>query len=223
MTTSKSNRVAGVEERFLISVNDVQLQLVEPLLNGGEILDKAGFQPARDYVLIQLLLPGARSVGLDESIDLHQEGTQRFRAFKSDRLFRFTINDKGYEWGVAKITEPELRRIAVEDGDGILVLERDVKAIDLAPDDIVELGDTGTERLRVVNLVTVYLNNGVEKKIPSGAYKTEDLIRVLDVEDGYLLNVLDEQGTLDPLQPGQTIQVKAGMKFYSQVPAGGSA
>ena len=223
MTTSKSNRVAGGDEKFLISVNDIQLQLVEPVLIGGQILDKAGFQPARDYVLIQLLLPGALSVGLDEPVDLRQEGAQTFRAFKSDRLFRFTISDKGYEWGIAKITEPELRRIAVVDGDGILVLERDGKAIDLAADDIVELGDTGTERLRVVMLVTVYLNNEVEKKIPSGAYKTEELIRVLGVEDGYLLNVLDEQGKLDPLQPGQTIQVKSGMKFYSQVPAGGSS
>ena len=223
MDASKNNGVTvGGDGKFVINVDDVQLQLAEPVLEGRRILDEAGFRPAEDYVLIQLLLPGTRSVGLDESIDLREKGSEVFRAFKSDRIFRFTIDDRGYEWGVAKITEPELRRIAVVDSNGMLVLERDGKAIELAADDIIELGETGTERLRVVEFVTVYLNN-VEKKIPSGAYKTEELIRVLGVEAGYVLDVLDEQGKLDPLQPGQTTQVKVGMKFFSHVPAGGSA
>ena len=223
MDASKNNGVTvGGDGKFVINVDDVQLQLAEPVLEGRRILDEAGFRPAEDYVLIQLLLPGTRSVGLDESIDLREKGSEVFRAFKSDRIFRFTIDDRGYEWGVAKITEPELRRIAVVDSNGMLVLERDGKAIELAADDIIELGETGTERLRVVEFVTVYLNN-VEKKISSGAYKTEELIRVLGVEAGYVLDVLDEQGKLDPLQPGQTTQVKVGMKFFSHVPAGGSA
>ena len=223
MTVSKNNGMAGDDDgKFLTSVNDVQLQLAEPVLDGGRILAEAGLRPAEDHVLIQLLFPGTRSVGLDESIDLRGEGREVFRAFKSDRIFRFTIDDRGYEWGVAKITEPELRRIAVVAGDRTLVLERDGKAIELAADDIVELGETGTEHLRVVEFVTVTLDNEVEK-IPSGAYKTEELIRVLGVEAGYVLDVLDDQGKLDPLQPGQTTEVKAGMKFFSHVPTGGSA
>ena len=222
--TSKDNGVTVSDNgKFVISVDDVQLQLAEPVLDGERILNEAGFQPAEDYVLIQLLLPGTRSVGLDESVDLRQKGSRAFRAFKSDRIFRFTVDDVGYEWGIAKITEPELRRIAVVDDGRTLVLERGGKAIELAADGIVELGEAGTEHLRVVELVTVTLDNELEKKIPSGAYKTEELIRVLGVEAGYVLDVLDEQGTLVPLQPGQTIQVKAGMKFVSHVPAGGSS
>ena len=54
-------------------------------------------------------------------VDLRGDGNHAFRAFKSDRIFRFTIDDRGYEWGVAKITEPELRRIAAVDGGGTLV------------------------------------------------------------------------------------------------------
>ena len=224
MSASKDNGVTiGDDGKFVISVDDVQLQLAEPVLDGERILDEAGFQSAEDYVLIQLLLPGTRSVGLDESVDLRQKGSRVFRAFKSDRIFLFTVDGVGYEWGVAKITEPELRRIAVVDGDRTLVLERDGKAIELAADGSVELGKTGTEHLCVVELVTVTLDGEVEKKIPSGAYKTEELICVLGVEAGYVLDVLDEQGNLAPLQPGQTIEVKAGMKFVSHVPAGGSS
>ena len=210
-------------QSFPISVNDIQLRLAEPLLDGGRILDEAGCRPAEDHVLIQLLFPGTRSVGLDEPVDVRPKSNQTFRAFKSDRIFRFTIDDRGYEWGVAKITEPELRGLAVLDADANLVLERGGEATDLAADAIVELSNAGTERLLVVRLVTVTLNGEIEKKIPSGAYKTEELIRVLGVEVGYVLDVLDDHGKLDPLRPGQTTEVKAGMKFYSHVPAGGSS
>ena len=225
MDASKENNGVtggGGDGKVVIRVNDREVQLAESVLDGDRILDEAGFRPAEDYVLIQLLLPGTRSVGLDESVEFRADGHEAFQAFKSDRIFRFTVDDRGYEWGVAKITVPELRHIAVVDGDGILVQELDGKAVELAADDIVELGETGTERLRVVELVTVTLDNEVEK-IPSGTYKTEELIRVLGVEAGYVLDVLDEQGKLDPLKPGQTIQVKADMKFFRHVPAGGSS
>ena len=225
MTVSKdSDRASdGPDGKFLISVNDVQLQLDEPVRDGRRILDAARLRPAEDHVLIQLLLPGTRSVGLDEPIDLRGDGDEAFRAFKSDRIFRFTIDDRGYEWGVAKITEPELRRIAVVAGDRTLVLERAGKATELAADDTVELAETGTEHMRIVEFVTVTLNDEIEKKIPSGAYKTEELIRILGVEAGYVLDVLDDQGKLDGLRPGQTTEVKAGMKFFSHVPQGGSS
>ncbi len=213
----------GSDGKIVISVDDVHLEIAGPVLDGGRILDEARLLPAEDYVLIQLLFPGTRSVGLDETVDLRQEGSRAFRTFKSDRIFRFTVDDVGYEWGVAKIPEPELRRIAVVGRDGTLVLARNGKTIELDPGDILELGDTGTERLRVVEVVTVYLNTDIEKKIPRGTYKTEELVHVLGVEAGYVLDVLDEQGNLEPLQPGQTTQVRAGMKFFSHVPAGGSS
>ena len=217
-------RPAERDGKFLTTVNDVEFHFADPVPDGGQILGEAGFLPAGDHVLIQLLRHGTRSVGLDEPVDLRQEGTEAFRAFKSDCVFRFTISDRGYEWGSAKITEPELRRIAGVEDDETLVLERDGvdKVLDAA--DILDLGDFGTEHLRISKrFVTVYLDNDIEKKIPGGTYTTEELIRVLDVEAGYLLNVLDAQGKLVPLQPGQTIPIKDGMKFFTQVPCGGSS
>ena len=139
MDASKENggvTGGGSDGKVVISVNDREVQLAESVLDGERILDEAGFLPAEDYVLIQLLLPGARSVGLDESVEFRADGHEAFRAFKSDRIFRFTVDDRGYEWGIAKITETELRRIAVVDGDRTLLLERDGKALELAADDI---------------------------------------------------------------------------------------
>ena len=210
--------------KFLITVNKIEHEFEDPVPDGGQILGEAGFLPAGDHVLIQLFVHGTRSVGLDEPVDLRRTGSEAFRAFKSDRVFRFTINDRGYEWGEEKITEPELRRIAAVGDDEVLVWERDGKASNLANDDIVEFGDSGTEHLRTgKRFVAVYLDDEAEKRIPSGTYSTEELVRILGVEDGYLLNVLDAQGKLVPLQPGQKVTLKDGMKFFSQVPSGGSS
>lgn len=210
--------------KFLATVNDTKLHFADPVPNGRQILSEAGFLPAGDHVLIQCLLHGTSSVGLDELVDLRQKGTEAFWAFRTDRVFRFTINDRGYEWGAAEITEPELRRIASVGDHEVLVLECDGENRILADGDIIELGDSGTEHLHtVLRFVTVCLNNDVEIEIPRGSYTAEELIRVLGVEDGYLLNVLDAQGRLVPLQPNQTIMIRADMKCFSQVPQGGSS
>ena len=107
-----------------------------------------------------------------------------------------------------------------------------VVGFDIALDGGFELGgrsvgaalEAGTEHLRIgKRLVTVYLDNEVEKRIPSGTYTTEELISVLGVEAGYLLNVLDPQGKLVLLEPKQKTTVREGMNFFSQVPCGGSS
>ena len=207
--------------KLAIRVNKVELQVTRPALDGRQILAAAGFRPPEDHVLIRLLFPGTRSVGLDESVDLSRRRTNEFRAFRSDRIFRFTINGRGYQWGAAEISQRELRTVAVVDPDATLVLERDGDTVPLAADGTLELGDAGTEHLRVVELVTVDLNDDA-KEIRGGCYKTEDLADVLGVEPGYVLDVLVD-GQLKPLEPGQTTEVQDGMKFYSHVPAGGSS
>ena len=211
-------------EEFVISVNAVEAKFADPLPDGGQILGETGFLPAADHVLIQLLRHGTRSIGLDESVDLRQKGTETFRAFKSDRVFRFTIDGRGYEWGAAKVTEPDLRLIVgIADGE-VFVLQREGKDVPLDTGAIVDLGGSGTEHLRTFRrFVMVHLNGDIEKSIPGGTYTTEQLIGVLGVEAGYLLNVKNAEGELIPLEQGQETSVSEGMMFFSQVPCGGSS
>ena len=209
---------------FVISVNDVEVKFADPVPDGGQILGEAGYLPTADHVLIQLFRHGTRSVGLDEPVDLRHKGVEAFKAFKGDCVFRLTIDGRGYEWGTAKITEPELRRIAAVGDDEVLVLLRDGKDLTLAADNIVDLGEAGTEHLRTGKLlITVYLDGDVEKRIPCGTYTTEQLIGVLSVEAGYILNIKNAEGELVPLEPGQKTSIRDGMKFFSQVPCGGSS
>ena len=164
---------------YKATVNGQAIRL-RPEPDAGQILAAAGFNPADQHVLIQLLKHGSQSIGLDETVDLREPGKEVFRAFRSDRVFRLTVDGRGYEWGADEISEEDLREIAHVPDNKILVLERkDEPDSELGPGLIVKLGHKGTEKLHTKRgLITVYLD-GEEKQIPPGTYSTEDLIRVL--------------------------------------------
>jgi hypothetical protein len=206
------------------TVNHRAVDFTDPVPDGRQILLAAGFDPADDHVLIERMRHGTRLVGLDEPVDLRKEGREAFDAFRTDRVFGFTVDGRGYEWGASVLTEPQLRELAALTEDEVLVLERQNEPDrDLGPGDEINLGTPGTEHLRTVKrLVTVFLD-GLEKKIARGTYTTEQLITLLGVTAGYLLNMVDASGQLVTLQPGQHVHIKECMKFYSQVPCGGSS
>ena len=216
-------RDRGPDGRFFTSVNGTTVTFDESTPKGGHILDMAGLKPADDYVLIQLLGHSSRSVGLDETVDLRWAGTEEFRGFKSDRIFCFTLNGHGFEWGVDKIADVEIRRIGRVHPEEVLVLEREGHDVELATDGVLDLGHPGTEHLRTEKrLITVYFENE-SREIPRGTYTTERLKQEFGVQDGYILEYINEEGQLTPLKPGGKLRVKEGMKFFEQVPCGGSS
>ncbi|HLH93954.1 MAG TPA: multiubiquitin domain-containing protein [Xanthobacteraceae bacterium] len=216
-------REVGSDGKFFTTVNDAEVKFTEATPKGEHILGKAGLKPADDFVLIQLLRHSSRSVGLDETVDLRAEGTEVFRAFKSDRIFRFTVNEHGYEWGVEKIPEPEIRTITHTPEDEVLVLDRENGDVELTPTDVLDLGAAGTEHLHTEKrLITVFFE-GKPFEIHRGIYTTEELKQLFGVKAGYELEVINEQGQLMPLKPGAKLRVKEGMKFFEQVPCGGSS
>jgi len=222
--TADTKTALRVRNRFETKVNRQAIGFTDPVPSVRQVLSKAGYDPADECILIARLQHNTRALGLDETIDLRKPGEEEFFAFRSDRNYRFTLEEQGCDWAEAKISEIDLRYIARAGDDRLLVLEReDVADLVLAPGEIVTLSDAGTEHIRVVSrLITVFLNDDA-KKIPRGKYTTEELIAALGVEAGYLLNVVDEHGQLRTLQPGQSLRVKDGMHFFSQVPCGGSA
>lgn len=221
--TRRGTRHPGPDGQFFTTVNGPTVKFADQTPKGERVLDMAGLKPVSEYVLIQLMRHSSRSVGLDETVDLGAEGTEEFRAFNSDRIFRFTLNGHGYEWGVDKILEPELRAIGHVRDDAVLVLERGDDEVELQPADVLDLGNAGTEHLHTEKrLVTVFFENE-PREIPRGIYTTEQLKRLFGVQEGYVLEVINEEGQLTPLKPGAKLRVKDGMKFFEQVPCGGSS
>jgi hypothetical protein len=216
-------RGAGADGHFFTEVNGAIVKFKDPTPTGERILEKAAYAPPGDYVLIQLMRHSSQSVGLDQAVNLAMEGTEVFRAFKSDRVFRFTLNGHGFEWGVAKVTEPELRALGHVPDDEVIVLERDGHDVELKHADVLDLSAPGTEHLRTEKkLVTVYFENE-PRELPRGVYTTEELKRLFGVKDGYILEVVNEEGNLTPLKPGEKTRLKNGLQFFEQVPCGGSS
>jgi len=224
------DEVAGQAERrpdkdgnHLTAVNGTAVKFSDATPHGSRILDKAGLKPVSEYVLIRLMKHSSRSVGLDETVDLRAPGTEMFRAFKSDRIFRFTLNDHGFEWGVGQIPEAELRVIGHVRDEEVLVLEREGQDIELKSGDLLDLTGGGTEHLHVEKrLITVFFENE-PREIRRGIYTTEQLKELFGVQEGYILEVINEEGHLTPLKPGKKLRVKDDMRFFEQVPCGGSS
>ena len=90
----------------------------------------------------------AQSVGLERRINLAKQGSPTtFRLFRSDRVFSFTVNERGYEWGTSKISEDEIRWISAIPDDHELILDSGGDRV-LEDDEIVNLSDRGAERFR---------------------------------------------------------------------------
>lgn len=206
-----------------ILVNGALISIVDPHPTGSEILAEAGFEPVDEHVLIEREKIGSRLISLDQRIEIHGGEVARFYAFRTGEVFTFTVNDHGFQWGKGIIMETEIREIARVAEEDILVLDRgnDEPQIFQASDKV-QLCSTGTEHLRTERrLVKVFIDN-VEKEIPRGFYTTEELISILKVQAGYLLNLATNDG-LELLKPGQRIHVEDGMRFFSQVPGGGAS
>lgn len=220
---AEAARRPGPDGKFFTSVNGTTVLFGDARPKGDRILDKAGFKPAGDFVLIQLMPRGTRSVGLDETVDLTAPGTEAFRAFKSDRIFRFTLNDHGFEWGARKITALELRSVGHVDDGEVILLDRDGHDTEINSGDELDLGAAGTEHLHTEKrLITVFFENN-PREIPRGTYTTEQLKDLFGVQQGYVLEVINEEGNLTELKPGKKLRVKDGMRFFEQVPCGGSS
>lgn len=208
---------------YSTKVNDIVVTIADATPSGRLVLDKAELKPADDYILIQLLGHSSRSIELDETVDLRAPGAEVFRAFKSDRIFRYTLNGHGFDWGAPTINETELRAIGQVRDDEVIVPERDGQETDLKPGDILDLADPGTEHLHSEKrLITVFFENN-PREIKRGVYTTEELMKIFGVQQGYILEVINHEGNLTPLKPGEKLKVKEGMRFFEQVPCGGSS
>jgi hypothetical protein len=205
------------------NLNSREIRIAGPEPTGRQILSDAGFDPADDHYLIQRLPRATRAVSLDELVDLRREGAESFVAFRTDRVYAFTINERSYEWGASTIGEGLLRALAQVADDEILLLQREGEDQELGQGDVLSLSETGTEHLRTVKRLIEVFIDGTPKKIARGVYTTEQLIEILAVAAGYLLNVVSSDGQLVTLQPGKKLRVKPEMKFISQVPGGGSS
>lgn len=209
--------------RGAVVVNGREFQLRDEEPQGDQILAAAGCEPVDEFVLIQRTNPGSRVVSLDEVVEIAPGETPVFHAFRGGDIHLFTVDTHGYQWGEPEITEEAIRDIAQIRPELVLEVEReDERPLLLKPGARLPLTPKGVEHLRTRSRDVEVTIDGEARTIARGEHTTEDLLRLLGVEPGYLLN-LKRPGGLDTLKPGQRITVTEGMEFFSQAPGGASS
>lgn len=117
--------MAGKPKTIELDVNGVRYEIDDDDPSGRDVRAAAGLNPASSFVLIHVRDRGSTSVGLDDKLDLKAGKVEIFRAFESDRIFTFTLDERAFEWGADSISETELREHGDVSEDKDIVLDGD--------------------------------------------------------------------------------------------------
>lgn len=139
--------------QFQLAIEGVAFRPVrvdDPVPTGRQMLQAADLRPAEDYTLSALLPSGDfEDVRLDETFDLRALGAERFIAFRTDRTFKFTIDDRQLEWGKPGISGRVLKALAgvpPETYDVYLEVRGGGQDVLIRDGDLIDLGKPGIER-----------------------------------------------------------------------------
>lgn len=169
-----------------VNINGQTYDLGDLVVSGREILTVSGHAPATEHQLILIRHGRSRLVGCDDKVDLREEQGALFRAFRSDRVWTFTLDEGGQVWGSESLDVGELRRLWNIPGGLELVLERDDDAdVVLTEGGAVNLGGAGVEDIFTrppkpgFVLVSVHTTAGVYP--PEGSIRVRTSTTIADV------------------------------------------
>lgn len=215
---------------FGIQIGDQSMQFMptvvsDPVVTGTQVLAAAGARPASDFLVFQVLRDGALEVVRPEAtVDLRSAGAEKFLVFRSDRSFRFFLDERAFDWGASHISGRTIKRLADVPGETSDVWLDAVGGYDRVIDDkeMVDLAQPGTERFitRPVR-ITIKVNSRsrevdhrllgyweVVKLAYPEAMPSDQIIYSIDYASG------PHQNPNGSLVEGQTVTIKEGMKFY---------
>ncbi len=170
---ARTYRILVSDENLTFSA----VQVADPLPLGRQVLEAAGARPVEEFSLFALLPNGDfEDVRLDEPFDLRGHGAERFTFFRTDRSFKFTIDNRQLDWGKPLITGMVLRRLAnIQPGYALYLEVRGGQDREIGDIDVVDLSQQGIERFITVIRET-----------------TEGLIALPTMDQSYLDNHLIE-------------------------------
>lgn len=159
------------------------IDVPDPVPTGRQILASAGLDHRADYILYAYLDTGDfEDVRLDETFDLRGKAAERFIAFKSDRDFKFSLNDRQLTWGRADMLGSVLYDLADASPDEAVFLEvRGGEDRLIEPDDRVNLDAPGIERFITApkpQTGYVILVNSVEETVPDKHVTFEQVVKL---------------------------------------------
>lgn len=203
-----------------------QATINDPVPTGEQLLATAGLRPAREHLLFQLLPSGAlEEIRPDETVDLRAPGREQFVSFRSDRSFRFHIDDQARDWGRQRISGLHLKQIAQVDPASHDVFHLVVGGRDqlIQDTDTFDLSRAGVERFATAPIqIEVFVNTRphvVNQRVldfwavarlayPDADPSNENIEYTITYDKG------PRENHSGNLTAGQTVQIKGGMEFY---------
>lgn len=204
--------------RFRFVVNQQTYPNPDDRIDGEEILTQSRHDPADQHTLIEIKDRGTVSIGLEEKVDLRSR-VPVFRAFLNDRIYRFAVEGRGYEWGAGAIGETELREIHGIGPDQVFSLDGEDgdTVIDDGAD--IDLTTTGAERLNVVKRRKVEIKVNTKPVQISRGWHTGAEIKAAAIAQGvqikpdFVLDLEGEGGATRVIGDDDRIFIRGGERF----------
>ena len=225
-----ADRKVGHTGPWRIQIGDSELQfrsvvVDDPILTGAQILAAAGLRDRTEYLVYQMLASGLlEEINPEETTDIRAGRVARFVVFKSDRSFRFLVDDRAMDWGASHISGATLRALSGRKEPGLVVWQdlRGQADLLVLDDDLVDLAAPGVERFNLRECAFDIFVNGTPETVhtPRLSYwevvklgfpdaKAQDnMVYTIDYSAG------PHQNTEGALGEGESVRVKNGMKFY---------
>lgn len=193
----------GNDPRFPVFIADEGLNFKkhvfdDPKVLGRQLIEAADGHPVDEHVAIAILPNGDfEDIRLDESYDLRGRGAEKVLVARTDRVFKFKIDDKDLEWPRACISGFVLRKLADLPENYNLWQEipgqQDRK---IADSDVINLDAKGVERF--ISLIdqttegdtlpsfdqTFLVDHGYQFDIVQQGRETGIILKSLDLPEG---------------------------------------
>lgn len=193
----------GNDPRFPVFIADEGLNFKkhvfdDPKVLGRQLIEAADGHPVDEHVAIAILPNGDfEDIRLDESYDLRGRGAEKVLVARTDRVFKFKIDDKDLEWPRACISGFVLRKLADLPENYNLWQEipgqQDRK---IADSDVINLDAKGVERF--ISLIdqttegdtlpsfdqTFLVDHGYQFKVVQEGRETGIILKSLELPEG---------------------------------------
>lgn len=215
---------------FGIQIGDSTLQFVlrvvdDPMVTGSQILAAMGARPPSDFLVFQILRDGAlEEIRPEETVDLRSAEAEKFIVFRSDRSFRFLLDERAMDWGASHISGTTIKRLAGVPAETTEVWLDAAGGNDrvIENKEWVDLAEPGTERFVTRPLQIKVKVNSRDRTIDHRVLTYWELVVLAypeAVASDQIIYSIDyasgpAQNPNGSLVEGQSVSVKEGMKFY---------
>lgn len=213
-----------------IEIADETLRFVpkvvqDPVITGNQVLAVMQLRPASDYLVFQMLRDGAlEEIRPEEGVDLREAGVEKFLVFRSDRSFRFYIDERAFDWGAAHISGNTLKRLGNLPVIGTdLWLDIVGSEDQLVGDrDLIDLSRPGVERFNARPTRIVIKVNSRDREVDHYEVDYWEIVRLAfpnAAASPQTIYTIDyaagpRQNPNGSMVEGQKVLIKNGMKFY---------